>query len=853
MTRSSSSPRIEALLRHSEWIEGLARAITTDRHTAEDALQDTWIAALEGRMTTTESPRNWLATVLRNFVRRNQGREGARARRERRAARPEVADSAGEPAEIVVRADTQRRLIANVVALEEPYRSTLLLHFMDGLSAEEIARRQNIPSSTVRSHLRRALVKVRRRLGIDAREGIGDSLRSAIATPLLGRLAPFRESIGGVLMSKGTKLAIGAVIAVGASAVIWYEVHAAGSRPAVGAAEVSEAIALAAPGGGETEGAEEFAVVERNEASTRAPVPSSDSNPAPSTPADAADSGPFRRAVRVLDPAGEPLPDAEVELTAPDEDNTKHLTDGFGECGLLHEAGTVQVQAFMQGVGLMRSPVVFSAAAEAEVFELRLIEPTFVHGLVLEVDGNPAPGVSVYPRLGGFALTGHGFPFASDPVVTDAEGRFELMLDPRSVTRLQARRAPEKTHSVTVRPEATELDVVLRFPGRLSIEGVVLLPDRSPASGSFAILHKPQGKSEAIYELQEVGEDGRFSFALPGMNTYTVRARSQEASPTSEVITVNEARPQHEIELLLESPEVIEGSVGWTDGSPAAGCRIAAWIAEEVSDPFGYPQEEAETWWYHGFVATDADENGGFRLSPLRRGASYAIAFVPDPTDRAARVTRLTVPAGTDGWRVVLTEEELRGAFLFGRITGPGGEAVEHPHYVLQTRQSNGVWAGINVTNLIDPWRALPFDGGEYHLSHLEPGREYQVDIRADGLGARRFGPWIAVVTGTEWNVELGPPTRLTIQVVDAAGLPSTRARVFLTNPLGTLDLWNLPAEAIFTDELGESHYENIMPSTYRASVVPTGGGVDTSLEELHDIEVPAGRETHRVVITLSG
>ena len=52
-----------------------------------------------------------------------------------------------------------------VSALEEPYRSTVLLRFFGGLRAAEIARCQETSSSTVRNRLRRALAMLRARLG----------------------------------------------------------------------------------------------------------------------------------------------------------------------------------------------------------------------------------------------------------------------------------------------------------------------------------------------------------------------------------------------------------------------------------------------------------------------------------------------------------------------------------------------------------------------------------------------------------------------------------------------------------------------------------------------------------------
>ena len=60
-------------------------------------------------------------------------------------------------------------LAKTVLALVEPYRTTVLLRYFEGLSSAEIARRTGVPSATVRWRLMRALEELRGKL--DARHG----------------------------------------------------------------------------------------------------------------------------------------------------------------------------------------------------------------------------------------------------------------------------------------------------------------------------------------------------------------------------------------------------------------------------------------------------------------------------------------------------------------------------------------------------------------------------------------------------------------------------------------------------------------------------------------------------------
>jgi len=60
--------------------------------------------------------------------------------------------------------DTGRRLMEALLALEEPFRTTLLLRYHEGLAATEIARRQGVPEGTVRWRTKRGLAELRARL-----------------------------------------------------------------------------------------------------------------------------------------------------------------------------------------------------------------------------------------------------------------------------------------------------------------------------------------------------------------------------------------------------------------------------------------------------------------------------------------------------------------------------------------------------------------------------------------------------------------------------------------------------------------------------------------------------------------
>ncbi|MCC6408490.1 MAG: sigma-70 family RNA polymerase sigma factor [Planctomycetes bacterium] len=157
---------VEALLEHSDWVRALARTLVADSAQAEDVAQEAWLAALRHPPRDASNPRGWLATVVRNAARKLARERVRRAAREADVARDDALPSA---AELVEQTNLQRELAGLVVELDEPYRSTLLLRFFQGLEAAEIAARSGVPVATVRTRVQRGLASLREKL--DRRHG----------------------------------------------------------------------------------------------------------------------------------------------------------------------------------------------------------------------------------------------------------------------------------------------------------------------------------------------------------------------------------------------------------------------------------------------------------------------------------------------------------------------------------------------------------------------------------------------------------------------------------------------------------------------------------------------------------
>lgn len=192
-------PSAELLLRDLAWLKRLATRLARDRDDADDLVQDAWIAAWHRQPDAARPMRAWLTKVVRDLV-------GMRHRSERRrVAREAHADTTQAPVppdELLAQLELHRRLVELVLALDEPYRSTVIARFVEGRTSASIAQSLGIPAGTVRKRLHEALRRLRAALDTDA----GDRTRWAPAVLAFAK--------GGIHVAKPTKLVVVVVAAL---------------------------------------------------------------------------------------------------------------------------------------------------------------------------------------------------------------------------------------------------------------------------------------------------------------------------------------------------------------------------------------------------------------------------------------------------------------------------------------------------------------------------------------------------------------------------------------------------------------------------------------------------------------
>jgi len=141
--------------RQSQYLYGVAHALTNNSADAEDLVQETFLAAVKGSFRGESSVRTWLVRILVN--------QAAMLRRTRR--RRPVSELVEAPSRVdsTKAADAKADLSAMLAQLSLDHRQVLLLRELEGMSYEQMAATLGVPRGTVESRLYRAREELRKK------------------------------------------------------------------------------------------------------------------------------------------------------------------------------------------------------------------------------------------------------------------------------------------------------------------------------------------------------------------------------------------------------------------------------------------------------------------------------------------------------------------------------------------------------------------------------------------------------------------------------------------------------------------------------------------------------------------
>lgn len=143
---------------------GVCLRILPDREEAEDVLQEVYLTVwnkADRFDASRASPVTWLATIARN-----RAIDRLRAIAPHRDGRPmeeaaEVVDAAPGPLAALESGDEGRRLARCLETLEDRARAAIVAAFYGGRTYEDLAHAASVPLGTMKSLIRRALIRLK--------------------------------------------------------------------------------------------------------------------------------------------------------------------------------------------------------------------------------------------------------------------------------------------------------------------------------------------------------------------------------------------------------------------------------------------------------------------------------------------------------------------------------------------------------------------------------------------------------------------------------------------------------------------------------------------------------------------
>ncbi|MHC4490306.1 MAG: sigma-70 family RNA polymerase sigma factor [Planctomycetota bacterium] len=851
-------PERKALLEHVGFLRALALSLLQNEADADDVVQQTLATAMERPPAAHGNLRAWLATVTRNFALLTHRRRKRARERELKAARPESTPS---PAEIAARLELERKVVDAVAELEEPYRTTVILRFYDGLQPTAIARHLGVPASTVRVRLKRGLDRLRVRL-----EEKTDRKELAVGLLLLAQL-PEPD-----VRRTPVRLATAAAVLVAVGGLAWLVAQPwLGSDPGRPAAPASE---VASTGPRRTPSERD---AERRTVTLRGRIVDSLDRPRAGIEVELYEAAARGRFTTLAHHA--------ARLLQPPEPLARAVSDREGRYAIEAPATHAVV------VQVREEEVVVEAEADLDGLDFRLVGAPVTRGRLVDGEGLPLAG----SRVSGTPVDEDGWfelPGEHPVLVVRAPGLALRLLrgPPPYVVRRGPALAPDAPEGASVillsrsavvagasAPEFPDEEprVVATAPGfgphvgpppvRLrpgrTIEGVVRCEGEPVAGADVTWFGTYDAATLAFTQLEvaRTDEDGRYRLTQAPPDAVGITATHSEYLPRGGGLAdylggFVEPHPEPHVEMVRAL--VKKGRVVGADGLPVAGARVRAWPRRMRAPHSGAVRRALARAGLRWSAVSGRD--GTFSLRQLPPGVPLQVVAEHPVHGRATAVDAWDLRLSP--WEIVegdVVDEHgapVAGALITGdgvrgwsgpagryRLRGrPDGELrVSHPALVTRIARFQPritLLRGEAIRGRVDAPGALVLAGsrsaradaeGRFEVTGLEPGH-YRVEFQAAGRVSRVVE---ADAGGASVDVSMEPAGHVEGLVLRPGSVRVAGARVHvfvgaraadhaLTDSAGHFRLDGVPERAPFQLVIRHPECEEL-----RVENVTAGGG----------------------------
>ena len=640
----------------------VARHLSRDDAQAEDVVQATFLAAIEGRESFDASRElvPWLTGILTHKA------KVARAL-SLRAPDPErlPKHASEDPAVAAEVRDLYTTLDRALERVPSAYRDVLRLHLRQGMDAEEIARELRRRAVTVRVQLHRGLKHLRRGLpasialsglvlapsprgiAVVRAEVLGHA--GSLVTTAASGGAVAGATVGGIIVGK--KLAVALAIVVLAYSAAWLASRVSSARQEEVRVSASDVAALSAPPVSETIST---APTERTTAGSAV----ADASPAAGDPYGALD-------MTWTWADGTPAAGLDVNAFPRGE---KHVND-CAVLGRTDENGHLTFEVLREGKvtvspwrGCFGVQFETSVSAGKRTFASFVIpQATDIHGKVVDSNGLVVEGAEVWITPGeedgavAEAVSAHDGSFLLRSM--QAGCSFFATADRRGSSAYASVGELDPNH-------AGRADITLRLREEWAgVHGIVSDPDGNPVAGARTTLRcRPtfQERERAAWPAVRMttGADGRFSMTGIHQGPAELEVFVRGLAVWTHVVEL-EADRTLDVAVRLDRGFTVRGVVRTTSGKPVCGASLNHGPAPGTEGYSSRPQ-----------LFTKSEDDGSYVLACVPSGDAELHAELHDQSSTQSTATKLSGSSGEVlTWDPVLEE----GLKILGRVVDDHG------------------------------------------------------------------------------------------------------------------------------------------------------------------------------------